>query len=308
MKAVKIDQYGDESVLQIVDVPKPEPAIDQILIKVYAASVNPMDWKIRDGAGARFGMSLPIFLGSEIAGIVERVGEKVTAWSVGDEVYGMVKTGGYAEYALANPDEVVTKPATIDFPHAAAIPLGALTAWQAMFDVGQLKAGQTILITAAAGGVGSLAVQLAKVRGAIVTGLASGDNEDFVRALGADDFVDYTKQPFEDVITAMDVVFDAVGGDTFERAFKCVKKGGSLVTAVAFPTPAQGVPYGVNAARVYCQPSRDELSEISQLVAANKLKSYVSQIFPLEQVSAAHKLSKQGRTKGKIILQPGICR
>ena len=308
MKAVRIDQYGDENVLQVVDVPKPEPASDQILIKVHAASVNPMDWKIRDGAGVRFGMSLPIFLGSEIAGIVEKVGEKVTALSVGDEVYGMVKAGGYAEYALAKPDEVAPKPATIDFPHAAAIPLAGLTAWQAMFDLGKLSAGQKILITAAAGGVGSLAVQLAKAKGAIVTGLASGNNEDFVRALGADDFVDHTKQPFDEVITDMDVVFDAVGGDTFERAFKCVKKGGSIITAVAFPTPEQGAQYGVMVSRVYCQSNPDELGEISQLVAANKLKSYVSQVFPLEQVGTAHKLSKQGRTRGKIILQPGIGR
>lgn len=308
MKAVRINQYGDERVLQVVDVLKPDPAPDQILIRVQAASVNPMDWKIRDGAGARFGMNLPIFLGSEIAGIVEKIGENVTDFSVGDDVYGMVKAGGYAEYALANPDEVATKPANLDFPHAAAIPLAALTAWQAMFDIGKLSAGQKILITAAAGGVGSLAVQLAKARGAIVTGLASGANEAFVRALGGDAFVDYTKQPFDEVITDMDVVFDAVGGDTFERAFTCLKKGGSLVTAVAFPTPGQGAHYGVKAVRVYCQPNRNELREISQLVVAGQLKSYVSNVFPLEQVGAAHQLSKQGRTRGKIILQPGMSR
>lgn len=306
MKAVRIDQYGDESVLQVVEVDKPQPASDQVLIKVCAASVNPVDWKIRDGAGARFGMSLPIFLGSEMAGIVEKVGDKVTDLRVGDEVYGMVKAGAYAQYVLANPDEVAIKPANLDFPHAAAIPLAALTAWQAMFDIGKLSAGQKILITAAAGGVGSLAVQLAKAKGAIVTGMASSQNEAFVRVLGADDFVDYTKQSFDEVVTDMDVVFDAVGGDTFERAFKCVKQGGYLVTSVAFPTDEQGARYGVSALRVLCKPDRDELDEISRLVVANQLKPYVSQVFPLEQVGAAHQLSKQGRTRGKIILHVDI--
>ncbi len=305
MKAIRIDQYGDESVLQVVEVAKPQPAKDQILIRVYAAGVNPVDWKIRDGAGARFGMSLPIFLGSEIAGTVDMVGEEVTGLSVGDAVYGTVKAGGYAEYVLASPHEVALKPANIDFAHAAAIPLAALTAWQAMFDLAKLREGQTLLITAAAGGVGSLAVQLAKAKGAIVTGVASGANEAFVRALGADDFVDYTAQPFDEVVTGMDVVFDAVGGDTFERAFACVKKGGALVTSVAFPTPEQSATDGITVSRVSSGPNRDELDAISQLVVAGQLKAHIAHVFPLEEIGAAHKLSKQGRTRGKIIVQIG---
>lgn len=305
MKAVRIDRYGDESILQVVEVARPQPTKDQILIRVQAAGVNPVDWKIRDGAGARFGMSLPIFLGSEIAGIVDTVGEEVTGLRVGDDVYGTVKAGGYAEYVLASPHEVAPKPATVDFVHAAALPLAALTAWQALFDLAKLREGQRILITAAAGGVGSLAIQLAKARGAIVTGMASGGNEAFVRALGADDFVDYTAQPFDGVVTGMDVVFDTVGGDTFERAFTCVKKGGALVTSVAFPTPEQSATEGVNVSRVSSQPNRDELDAISQLVVAGQLNPHIAQIFPLEQVGAAHQLSKQGRTRGKIILQIG---
>jgi len=305
MKAVKIEQYGDESVLQLVDVPTPEPAEGEVLIKVYAASVNPMDWKIRDGAGARFGMHLPIFLGGEIAGVVVQAGAGVTTLRVGDEVYGTVKAGGYADYVLANLEEVVRKPATLDFPHAAAIPLAALTAWQALFDLGKLQAGQKVLITAAAGSVGSLAVQLAKAKGALVTGLASGAKEAFVRALGVDAFIDYTAQPFEELVTDMDVVFDVVGGNTFERALQCVKKGGILVTAVAFPTPEQEARYGITATRVYCRPNRKELEEISQLVAANKLQVHVAQVFPLAQVGAAQQMSKEGHTRGKIVLQPG---
>lgn len=305
MKAVKIDQYGDESVLQLVEVPTPEPDRDEVLIKVEATSVNPIDWKIRDGAGVRLGLHLPIFLGSEIAGVVAQVGEGVADWRVGDEVYGTVKAGGYAEYALAKPAALARKPAAIDFPLAAAIPLAALTAWQALFEEGNLQAGQRVLITAAAGSVGAFAVQLAKAKGAIVTGLASGGNEAFVRGLGADEFVDYTAQPFEDVVSEMDVVLDAVGGDTFERAFKCVKKGGTLVTVVAFPTPAQGAQHGIKAVRLYSRPNREELDKITQLVAAHRLVAQVAHVFPLAQVGTAQKLSKEGHTRGKIILLPG---
>ena len=308
MKAVKIEQYGDERVLQLVDVPTPEPARDEVLLNVYAAGVNPVDWKIREGAGVRLGLSLPIFLGSEVAGVIEKVGAGVTEFRVGDEVYGTVNSGGYADYALAKPEAIAPKPATIDFSHAAAIPLAALTAWQALFDAGNLQAGQKVLITAAAGSVGSLAVQLAKAKGALVTGVASGGNEAFVRGLGADEFVDYPKQPFEEVVSEMDVVVDAVGGDTFERALRCVKKGGILVTVVAFPTPEQEAQYGIKAVRLYSRPNREELDQVSRLVVANQLRVQVAQVFPLEQVGAAQHLSKEGHARGKIILLPASSR
>ena len=305
MKAVKIDQYGDERVLQLVEVPTPEPAPHEVLIQVQAASVNPVDWKIRDGAGLRFGMQLPIFLGSEVAGVVAKVGADVTEFRVGDEVYGTVPAGGYADYALAQPAALAPKPAALDFAHAAAIPLAALTAWQALFEAADLRAGQRVLILGAAGSVGALAVQLAKAKGASVTGLASGGNEAFVRSLGADEFVDYTAQPFEDVVSAMDVVLDAVGGDTFTRALRCVKKGGILVTVVAFPTPEQGAGHGIRAVRVASRPNRSQLDEISQLVAAGQLVAQVAQTFPLAQVGAAQELSKAGHTRGKLVLLPG---
>lgn len=304
MKAVKIDEYGDERVLQVVEAPTPEPASDEVLIRVHAAGVNPMDWKIRDGAGVRFGMQLPIFLGGEIAGVVAKVGAGITELRVGDAVYGTVKAGGYADYALAKLEEVALKPAALDFAQAAAVPLAALTAWQALFDLAKLQAGQRVFITAAAGNVGALAVQLAKAKGAIVTGLASGANEAFVRGLGADEFVDYTAQSFEEVVSEQDVVFDVVGGDTFARAFRCLKKGGTLVTAVAFPSPEQAAEHGVKAVRVFCQPNRAELAEISALVDAHQLTAHVAHVFPLEQVSAAQQLSKAGGARGKIVLQP----
>jgi NADPH:quinone reductase-like Zn-dependent oxidoreductase len=226
MKAIIINEYGNEDVLNYVDVERPEPKADEVLVKVRVAGVNQIDWKIRDGAGERMGLKLPISLGSEIAGTIEKIGSDVSDFKEGDAVYGIVTSGGYAEYAIAKIGEMAPKPQSLDFENAAAIPLGALTAWQAMFDLANLSSGQRLLITAASGGVGSLAVQIAKAKGAFVIGMASGRNEAFVRDLGADEFVDHTKQNFEEVVKDVDVVFDTVGGDTFERAFHTLKKGG----------------------------------------------------------------------------------
>ena len=235
MKAVIINEYGDNNVVQCTDIDRPEPQAGEVLVKVHAAGVNPVDWKIRGGAGQRMGMTLPIHLGSEIAGTVEKLGDGVSGLEQGNAVYGIIKAGGFAEYAVAKAADMALKPAGLDFIHAAAVPLGALTAWQAMFDVAGLASGQRLLVTSSSGGVGSLAVQLAKAKGAHVTAMASGRNEEYVRSLGVDEFIDYTRQPFEQVARDMDVVFDTVGGDTFQCAFHTLRKGGFLVTSVAFP-------------------------------------------------------------------------
>jgi NADPH:quinone reductase-like Zn-dependent oxidoreductase len=306
MKAIVINAYGNEDVLNYVDVERPEPKADEVLVKVHVAGVNQIDWKIRDGAGKRMGLKLPISLGSEIAGTIEKIGSDVSNFREGDAVYGIITSGGYAEYAIAKIGEMVTKPQSLDFENAAAIPLGALTAWQAMFDLANLSSGQRILITAAAGGVGSLAVQLAKAKGAFVIGMASGRNEQFVRDLGADEFVDYTKQPFEEVVKDVDVVFDTVGGDTFERAFHTLKKGGFLVTAVQFPSEEKAQEFGVRAERVYCKPNAEQLAAIGKLVDEGRLKANVSTVLPLSEVKQAHQLSQSGRTRGKIVLQVGV--
>jgi NADPH:quinone reductase-like Zn-dependent oxidoreductase len=303
MKAIIINAYGNEDVVNYVDVERPEPKTDEVLVKVCFAGVNPIDWKIRNGAGERLGLKLPIFLGGEIAGIIEKIGRDVKDFKEGDAVYGIVPSGGYAEYAIAKIGEIATKPQSLDFENAAATPLGALTAWQAMFDLANLSSGQRILITAASGGVGSLAVQIAKAKGAFVIGMASGRNEAFVRDLGADEFVDYTKQNFEEVVKDVDVVFDTVGGDTFEKAFQTLKPGGFLVTAVQFPSVEKAQEFGVNAARVYCKPNVEQLAAIGKLVDEGKLKAHVSTILPLEEVKKAHQLSESGRTSGKIVLQ-----
>ena len=302
MKAVIINEYGNNDVVRYVDAECPAPQAGEVLVKIHAAGVNPVDWKIRDGAGQRMGLTLPIHLGGEIAGTVEEVGGGVEHLQAGDAVFGIIKSGGFAEYAVAKAADLVRKPASLDFVHAAAVPLGALTAWQAMFDLAQLGSGQRLLITSTSGGVGSLAVQLAKDKGAHVIGMASGRNEEFVRGLGVDEFVDYTKGPFEEVVKDVDVVFDTVGGDTFQRAFGTLKKGGFLVTSVAFPKD-EAQQYGVGVARVFCKPDAEELAAIRALVEAGKLKAHVATVLPLAEVKQAFELSAGGRTRGKIVLE-----
>ena len=308
MKAIVINAYGNEDVLNYVDVERPEPKADEVLVKVHVAAVNPIDWKTRDGAGERLGLKLPITLGIDIAGTVEEVGIRIENFKPGDAVYGMTVSGlsgGYAEYALAGVDTIALKPESIDFEEAAAIPIAALTAWQAMFDLANLSSGQRILITGASGGVGSMAVQLAKAKGAIVIGTASGKNEQFVRDLGADEFIDYTRQPFEEVVKDVDVVFDTVGGDTFERAFKTLKKGGFLVSTAEPAAEEKAKEFDIQAAWLFCKPSAQQLTEINRLIEEGKLKVHIETFLPLTEVKKAHQLSQSGRTRGKIVLQVG---
>jgi NADPH:quinone reductase-like Zn-dependent oxidoreductase len=306
MKAVIINEYGDENKLYYTDVERPTPQSDEVLVKVHAAAVNPADWKIRDGMGENFGFKFPLILGGDIAGTVEEMGSGVENFKRGDAVYGMTLSnlsGGYAEYAIAKADGIAPKPESLDYESAAAIPIAALTAWQSIFDLAKLSSGQRILITGASGGVGSMAVQLAKSKGAYVIGTASGKNEQFVKDLGADEFVDYTAQPFEEVVKDIDVVFDTVGGDTQERAFQTLKKGGFLVTSAGTPSAEKALEAGVEAAFVFCKSNAQQLAEISSLIEQGKLKTHIETVLPLTEVKQAHKLSQTGRTRGKIVLR-----
>ena len=306
MKAILIDGYGDESVLELAEVERPEPKEDQVLVRVHATSVNPADWKIRDGGGERFGLKLPIIPGIDIAGTVEVVGSRVRNVKVGDAVYGMTVsgfTGGYADYALAGGDTIAPKPPSLDFESAASVPGVTLTAYQAMFDVANLQGGQKILITGASGGVGSMAVQLAKAKGAFVIGTASGRNEGFVRELGADEFFDYTAGSFEKAVKNVDVVFDTVGGDTYERAFQTLKRGGFLVSSAHPADEAKAREFGVHVAWVFCKANVEQLREFTRLIEAGRLKTHVETVLPLAEVKRAHRLSQSGRTRGKIVLQ-----
>lgn len=302
MKAVVIHRYGDNSVLEYLDVARPEPRAGEVLIKVHAAGVNPLDWKIRGGAGARMGMTLPIHLGSEISGTVTQLGEGVSEFSEGDAVYGIVKSGGFAEFVSVPAADLARKPANLNFITAAAVPLGALTAWQAIFDVARLTEGQRIFMTNGSGGVGAMAVQLAKTAGAHVTAMASGRNEAYLRSLGVDAFIDHTAGPFEEAARDMDIVFDTVGGDTFGRAFATLKKGGVMVTAVAFPGD-EARQYGVTVARVQCKANAAQLASICKLVEAGTLAAQVGTVLPLADAGAALTLSEEGHARGKIVLR-----
>jgi len=310
MKAVLIERYGNEDVTELAEVERPQPGENELLVKVRAAAVNPVDWKIRDGLGELFGLKLPLILGCEIAGTVEAVGGPSPTGSSdfapGDDVYGYLgtHTGGYAEYVAAPASEFVRKPKQIDFDTAASVPVAALTTWQGIFDHGKLATGQRILITGASGAVGSMAVQLAKDKAAHVIGIGSGRNEEFVRKLGAAEFIDYKRTKFEDTVSGVDVVFDTVGGDTQERAFQTLKRGGFLVSTVNPPSPDKAKEFSVTVAMVMMMPKPDQLAEINRLVEGGKLKVRVATVLPLAEVKKAHQLSASGHADGKIILRP----
>lgn len=301
MKSLLIREYGSNDQLELAEIPRPVPGAGEVLIKVHAAGVNPIDWKIRGGAGQRMGMTLPIRIGSEVVGTIEALGSGVEDFQEGEMVYGMVPSGGFSEYVTAQASHLVRSPTNLDTAHAAALPLAGTTAWQAMFDEAGLEAGQRLLITNGSGGVGSLAIQLAKARGAHVIAVTSGRNEDYVRGLGADEFIDYTVQPFEEAVREVDVVFDTMGGDTFQRAFKALKKGGTMVTIVAFPQD-EAERFGVTVKRSATRPSAASLKEITNLVELGKVVPNLEAVFPLAQARLALELSEAGHARGKIVL------
>ncbi len=304
MKSVLIRAYGSNDQVELVDVARPAPAAGEVLIKVAAAGVNPIDWKIRSGAGQRMGMTLPIRLGSEVVGTVEALGPGVDQFREGEGVYGMVSSGAFSDYAIAQAGHLARPPANLDLVHAAALPLAGTTAWQAMFTEAGLSAGQRLLITNSSGGVGSLAIQLAKAHGAHVTAVASGRNEAFVRGLGADEFIDYTREPFEAAVRDVDVVFDTMGGDTFQRAFKVLKKGGSMVTIVAFPHD-EAERFGVTVKRSFTLPNAACLEQITAMAERTAVTPHIEAVFPLAQARQALALSEAGRSRGKIVLTIG---
>lgn len=307
MKAVRIHAYGGPEVLSYEDAPMPEITEDDVLIRVYAAAVNPVDWKIREGHLQKFlPYPLPLILGWDVSGVIEAVGANVTAFQPGDEVYSrpaLERNGAYAEYIAVKASEVAFKPKTIDHVQAAAVPLAGITAWHALFEAGHLSAGQRVLIHAAAGGVGSYAVQFARWKGAYVIGTASGRNRDFLLELGADQVVDYTHEAFEAVVDPVDVVFDTLGGEIQQRSWKIVKPGGILVSVISPPSEEQAIAHQCRSAYVFIQPRADWLTEIGQLIDAGIVKPIVDAVFPLSQAAEAHQMSQSGRTRGKIVFQ-----
>ncbi len=306
MKAVRIHAYGGPAVLHYEDVPMPLLASDDILIRVRAAAVNPVDWKIREGYLQGFlHHKLPLILGWDVSGEVIEVGPEATGFKVGDEVYArpdIERDGSYAEYIAVKASDAARKPATLDHVHAAAVPLTALTAWQSLVDAAHLQAGQTVLIHAAAGGVGSLAVQLAKARGARVIATASAVNIGLVTELGADQFIDYTRTRFEEVVKDVDVVFDTIGGDTQERSWQVLKPGGILVSVVSPPPEATATARGVRSAFVFIQSSGQQLTAIAQLIDEGRMKPIIHTVLPLSEARQAQVISQGGHARGKIVL------
>jgi NADPH:quinone reductase-like Zn-dependent oxidoreductase len=304
MKAIRIHQYGGPEVLAQVEIQRPTPGPSEVLIRVHAASVNPIDWKMRAGCVKEvFPLTFPATLGWDVSGVVEEIGANVTRFKRGDEVYALVEGGGYAEYAVANETIVAAKPKTLDYAQAAAVPVAGLTAWQVLVEVAKLRPGQKVLIHAAAGGVGNFAVQFAKAKGAYVIGTASSRNEAFVRELGADKVIDYQKTRFEDGLHDVDVVLDTIGGDTQERSFKVLKQGGILVSIVQPPSQELATKYGVRAQFYGGHASASDLAEIAKLIDSGKVKPVIETVLPLAEARRAHELSESGHTRGKIILK-----
>jgi len=304
MQAVRMHAYGGSEVLIYENTPRPEPRSGEVLVQVYAAAINGIDWKIRDGELQRiFSFELPIILGSDAAGVVAAIGEEVTAFQVGQEVYGMMerlRSGAFAEYAIAKTDAIAPKPQSLTYLEAASIPAVALTAWQALFDKGNLSARQSVLIHGAAGGVGMFAVQLAKWKGAGVVATASASNANAVCELGADEVIDYRTTPFEEVARGVDVVLDIMGGETRQRAWQVLKPGGILVSTV--PPPPQA-PEGLRSEMLMMQARGDELIEISKLLEGGQLRTIIDRVFPLSETVQALELNKTGHTHGKIVVQ-----
>jgi len=307
MKAVRLHEFGGPDVLRYEDAPRPEAGPGEVLIRVRAVGVNPLDWKTREGQmEAMMPHTLPLILGTDAAGTVEAGGLGVTEFKPGDEVFasvGMVRDGSYAEYVLADAKAMALKPKSADFETAASTPGAALTAWQALFDIARLSAGQTVLIHGAGGAVGSAAVQFAKNVGATVIATASSADKGYVQGLGADTVVDYKAERFEDAARDVDVVLDTVGGETQARSFATMKKGGVLVATVAPPDMDAAAKAGVTAKMIQLSQNGAQLREIGQLMDAGKFQVRVGLVLPLSEARQAQERGQAGQARGKIVLQ-----
>jgi len=308
MRAIRIHSYDGPDVLAYDTIPVPTIANDEVLVRIHTAGINPVDWKVREGQLEELLQhKLPLTIGWDFSGVIEKVGSDVTNLKVGDAVYSrpnIGRDGAYADYIAVQAHEVALKPKTIDHVHAAAVPLAALTAWQVLFEAGNLTAGQTVLIHAAAGGVGTFAVQLAKWKGAKVIGTASPHNHEYLRTLGADQLIDYNKQRFEDVVSDVDMVFDTVGGETQDRSWQVLKKDGVLASIVRgtkiHDTAAE---HNARGEFVFVQPNAEQLTQIAKLIDDGTIKVVIEKVFPFDEIKAAQELSQQGHVRGKLVLQ-----
>ncbi|MFI0468243.1 NADP-dependent oxidoreductase [Saccharopolyspora sp. 5N102] len=308
MRAISQDVLGGPEVLQEVRLDRPVPGPSEVLIRVRAAGLNPTDWKHR--AYKVFLGEPPLVLGWDVSGVVEAVGVGVTLHKPGDEVFGMLPyphgVGSHAEYVTGPARAFVPKPSNVDHVQAGAIPLAALTAWQALVDTARLQPGQRVLIHAAAGGVGHFAVQIAKARGAHVIGTASAGKHEFLRGLGADELIDYQEVDFADVVSDVDVVLDPLAGDTRTRSLRTLRRGGVLVSILPFgreEDAAEAERRGVRVELMLVEADQEGMRAIAELVESGRLRPEIAGVFPLADAAKAHALGETGRTTGKLVLE-----
>jgi len=304
--AVRVHAFGASDALKIENVPVPDPKDDELIVKVMAASINPVDFKIRNGSYPRIKAEhLPRVLGRDLSGVVESAGPNAD-FKAGDAIYAFLgpDRGGNAERVLIKPNEAAAKPKSLSHVGAAAVPLAAITAWQGLFDVGGLKAGERVLIHAGNGGVGHLAVQFAKAKGAWVATTCSGVDTDFVKGLGADQVIDYRAARFEELVQPVDLVLDLVGGDARARSWFVIKKGGRLASALGLSEAdsAKATEAGVTAQMYVAKVSSAQLAEVGALIDAGTVKVEVQDVFAFKDVARAHDKLEKEHTRGKIVL------
>lgn len=308
MKAIVIEEYGSADQLVEREVPTPEIKDNQVLVELHATSINPVDWKVREGyLKDNLPFQFPVILGWDAAGIIKEVGESVTGFSVGDSVFARPATnafGTYAEYTAIDSNLLAHMPENVSFAEAASIPLVGETAWTALVEIAKIKEGDKVLIHAGAGGVGSLAIQIAKSFGATVAATASSDNEDYLKDLGIDVFIDYKKQDFESELDDYDIVFDTMGGEIQEKSFNVLKKGGIIVSITNPPSEELAKTKEVRTGYFFLEPDGKRLAKLGELMKNNQLKATIGSQFPFTEngMREAHRLSETHHAKGKIVI------
>jgi NADPH:quinone reductase-like Zn-dependent oxidoreductase len=306
MKAVRIHRFGPPEVISFDDVPKPEPGRGEVVVRVNAAGVGPWDALIRSGKSV-LPQPLPLILGSDVSGEIDSLGPGVANLKVGDEVFGVTNerfTGAYAEYAVAKAAMIAPKPKTLNHVHAASVPVIAVTAWQMVVDFAQLSSGQAVLIHGGAGNVGGYAVQLAKRAGAVVIATASSENAPHVRRLGADGVVDYRARRFEERVKEINAVLDTVGGETLDRSYGVLKRGGIVVSSAAQPSQEKAEQYGVRAVFFLVQVTTERLTMIGEMIDAGALQSEVGEVLWLDEARQGHEMLEGApHRRGKIVIK-----
>ena len=309
MRAIVQHSFGGPDVLELAERPTPDPWATEVRVRVEAAGVNPVDWKTRAGLGAAARSGLPLTVGWDVSGVVDAVGPGVTRFTVGDPVFGLPwfprQAAAYAEFVTAPSRHFARRPDSLSSVEAGGLPLAGLTAWQCLVDVADVRPGQRVLVHAGAGGVGHLAVQIAKARGAYVIATASAAKHDLLTELGVDEPVDYRSRPFEEVVEPVDVVYDLLGGDVAVRSLDVLRSDGimiSLPSAAAAAAVEAGRARGLRTTGMLVEPDGDGLEELAALVEDGALRVRVAETFPLERAADAHRMGEQGRTTGKIVL------